>query len=70
MHVFVCICTACVINRQDEVFVYLIGKTKGCDVHAAYSKLGSMRNQLVLRQTVKILISPCANHHNTILAEK
>lgn len=55
---------------QGEMFVFVIRKTKGCDLLAARSKLGWVRNQLVLRRTVKILIPSCANHHNVISADK
>lgn len=52
------------------MLVLLIRKTKGRDVLAAHSKLGWVRNQLVLHTTVKILIPSCANHHNAISADK
>lgn len=52
------------------MFVLLIRKNKGRDVLAALSKLCCVRNQLVLRRTVKILIPSCANHHNAISADK
>lgn len=52
------------------MFVFLIRKTKGCDVVAAHSKLDRARNQLMLRTTVKILIPSCANHHDAISADK
>ena len=58
------------INRQGEMFVFLIRQTKGRDVLAARSKLGRVRNQLVLRRTVRILIPSCANHHNAISDDK
>ena len=58
------------MNRQGEMFVFLIRQTKGRDVLAASSKLGRVRNQLVPRRTVRILIPSCANHHNAISDDK
>lgn len=72
---FVCVCVRAlnkqnVINRQGKMFVFLIRQTKGRDVLAARSKFGRVRNQLVPRRTVRILIPSCANHHNAISDDK
>lgn len=68
-----CCCTLnkhTAINIAGAMFVLLIRQTKGRDVLAALCKLGWVRNQLVLHTTVQILIPSCANHHNTISADK
>lgn len=71
------VCTlVCFLNKQnavnmlDEMFMFVIRQTTGCNLLTASFKLGWVRNQLVLRRTVKILIPSCANHLNVISADK